>query len=225
MEFPQIIVISKNSKKQALKYFLPIVSAYAIATCGFSGMFDHGVLISLISIAICILLIVLIYRKDQQSKRTIVLTAEGIKETSNHATTFISWGENHQVYYHGTAFMFSGVIPIGSLVSIQIVTSTKRIKIDTPNQEFNTSILTLSHQHIFPQIKQRIDANNKVNFGEVALDKTHIYLGQEKLNRQDIEAVKVENGKLILKLANKWFSSAISVEDIANFSSLIQLVK
>ena len=159
------IKIASNPKAQALKYFIPFVVSFWICSFAFTKDITYGNYIGFGTIIACLAILVFVYKKDKATQKTIELSQEGILETNHKGQILIKWNENHQVYYDGTEFTFSGIIPIGSYASTQIVTKNKRIKIDYPQNIFHENIICLSHKYLFSSLNERLQKGQRVNFG------------------------------------------------------------
>jgi Ca2+/Na+ antiporter len=220
----QRINISNNPKAQSLKYFLTVMTTFWITSIIISKNIPFSIYISIVTVCLCVIILYFLYKKDKVTKKTIELTEEGVLETNYKGKTFIKWEENHQIYYDGAEFTFSGIIPIGSYSSTQIVTRTKRIKIDSQNNTFHHNIISLSHKHVFTSLSHKVHNGERVNFGKIALDKNYIYIKNREYGREDIQKFKVTEGKLQIKLSKDWFKSQIHVYDIANITTLIQII-
>ena len=224
IKLPQKIIISNNTTKQAFKYFIPIIATFWVTSFAFSGKIQNGIFVGVGSVLLCALIIILVYKNDKKNKRTIELTDAGILEIKNNVRTFIGWGESHQTYYDGTQFMYAGIIPVGAVVSTQVVAKGRAIKIDWHQNNFHKSILSLSFNHVFPLIQKQLLEKKRIYFGPVELDEGHIYIKDKQFSRKDIEKIKVVKGKLIVKFHSNWLPTKIMVRDVPNLSCLVKLI-
>ena len=121
--------------------------------------------------------------------------------------------------------MAGGVIPVGTVATTQVVAKNKRIRIDYSQNKFHENILAISSHYVLPIVQKQIEAGKKVHFGAVELEKDHIYLKGKQYDLKQVKKVKVESGRLVLKLKGDWFKTKIMVRDIANIFCLVQLIE
>lgn len=222
---PYRIKISNNPNRQGVKYFIPVMIVFWLSSFAFSGMIPYGNYVGFGSIILGILFMILIFKKDQNSKRTLELTEEGILEIKKGNQTFIRWSEYHQTYFNGANIYIGGVFPIGSVISTQIVTKDSQIRnILYPMNTFHETLLSLSHKHVYPIITRKLQENGRISFGPIELTQNHLYIKNKEYNRNEIKKIKVENGKIIIKLKNEWVSTSLMISEIPNFYSLMELI-
>ena len=222
-QLPCKIEINQNPIGASLRYFLLIIGTYAFSTFAFGGYIPYEIWIGMAVIILAIAGIVIMVKYDKNRKQTIELTQEGITLLKNGKKTFISWKEDHQGYYDGTQF-HKYFVPVAQVVKTQVAAKGRNIQAHYPFAGFHDLLITLSTKGLKPLLEKRIFEGKTVYFGPLRVSAGSIYLKGREIPRHEVRGVKVENGKLVLKLSNQLFSTKILVKDIPNFSILMDIL-
>lgn len=224
---PITIQIAKRPKKNALVFasvFFPMIFG---VTFLIDSSISYKWWIALLVLVSGISLIVWIYKQQQRNFRKIELSTEGIRQIDgNGKEVFIDWNEPHQTYYSGTQFSYYGVIPLGSVLSAQVVAKGKKIlALETPVKTFYPALLKLSYEAQLKWCQDELSKGNRIYFGPVEMDKFKIYFKKKETWIEEIKNVKVFNGKVQLKLEREWFSTHLEVSEIPNVTVFLSLLK
>jgi hypothetical protein len=183
------------------------------ATAGIVGIGSF-----VVAIAVVVVVAKLVARK-------LVVDADGVEvRTRAGEVTRIRWSEPHDLYCRAIApaGLTKAMVPAVAKASVR-TPDGRRIDVDdvrvpgNPNAGLPAFVERCSTAANWPKIAARLGAGEDVAFGKVRLSNERVQIGRATLPLDRPLDVRVENGKLELKAADKWLVSEVWFRQIANY--------
>jgi hypothetical protein len=164
---------------------------------------------------------------QRATTRAVEVSASGItmRPKSGNATT-IRWDEPHDFFYRGVQMRAAGVVPLGTVVSVRVVTpDRRRIEVSSSaghNSELPPAIERYSTEASFPLVRARLAGGGQVSFGPVELGSGWVRVDGTTYPVGQVKSMSVYAGVLRLELEGRFFAAKTRIRDIANYPTLLR---